>query len=293
MGTIARWIDRAYNMCLAPKCLHNTERVVALAAAVAFVVHILAIELAKLGVLDNQFLADSDILDTLFTPFTVILVYELFLVIAAIAVSIPESVARQYQAVSLIIMRNLFKDISTLGEALLAATVLSQIDLLIYDMLATFLAFALVIAFYKVKQAVYKFDFEEQASPQYIRLKRTAALAALVGAILLVGATILGMNWRAGFFDALSGLDLNMVFQDLFTILIVIDVFVVILSAVYSDRYEIIIRNGSLVFSSIIIRLSITAEPPFNNVYAILGMIFGVLIFATYWGWNRLIGSNG
>ncbi|MFW5702440.1 MAG: hypothetical protein ACOCXP_00550 [Candidatus Dojkabacteria bacterium] len=287
--TIGERIDKAYNFCLAPQCMHGAERNVAILAAVSFVVHIAAVELAKLGVLDNQFLKDSDILDTLFTPFTVILIYELFLVIAAIAVSIPESVGRQYQAISLIIMRNLFKDISTLGEALLAATALGQISLLFYDMGATVAAFALVIAFYFIKRKAYKFDFEEQMSPQYIKMKRTAALATLAGSLVLVIVTILGMNWRVGFFDAMYQLDLNQVFQDLFTLLIVVDVFVVILSAIYSDRYETIIRNGSLVFSSIIIRLSITAEPPFNNVYAITGMIFGVLVYATYWGWNRAI----
>jgi hypothetical protein len=65
-------------------------------------------------------------------------------------------------------------------------------------------------------------------------------------------------------------------YTDVFSVMIFTDVLIVILSLGVSDRYELVFRNGAFVISTILIRLSLTAQPPFGAVLALLGMLFGI-----------------
>ena len=74
-----------------------------------------------------------------------------------------------------------------------------------------------------------------------------------------------------------SALNLNGIFFDhFFSLLIVSDVLILLLSLFYTDDYALIMRNSSFVISTILLKLSFSAEGLFAQLLILSGVAFGV-----------------
>ncbi len=60
------------------------------------------------------------------------------------------------------------------------------------------------------------------------------------------------------------------------------DVLILILSLVISGRYEMVFRNAAFVIAVILIRFSLTEEPPYGAAIALLAMVFGILTLLVF-----------
>ena len=60
------------------------------------------------------------------------------------------------------------------------------------------------------------------------------------------------------------------------------DVFLLILSFIYSSTYDLIFRNAGFVISTILIRIALTAEKPFNIYFSLTAVLFGVFLIALF-----------
>ena len=77
--------------------------------------------------------------------------------------------------------------------------------------------------------------------------------------------------------------DMSAVFyNEFFTILILADVFILLLSFQYTERYSQLIRNTGFVICTILIRLSFAATGLTNILLIISSVIFGLLILRIY-----------
>jgi len=77
--------------------------------------------------------------------------------------------------------------------------------------------------------------------------------------------------------------DLNSVFyNEFFTILILADVFILLLSFQYTERYSQLIRNTGFVICTILIRLSFATTGLTNILLILSSVIFGLLILRIY-----------
>ena len=82
----------------------------------------------------------------------------------------------------------------------------------------------------------------------------------------------------------------NLVFyKDFFSVMIFTDVFLLILSFVYFKSYDVIFRNAGFIISTILIRIALAADKPFNVYISILAMLFGVLLLLLYLLYNNRI----
>ncbi|MGA0166588.1 MAG: hypothetical protein ACO39A_04945, partial [bacterium] len=61
-------------------------------------------------------LISKNYLSAIYTPFSILLYYEVYLLILAIPNSITKAIGKQFEIISLIIIRDVFKDLSYLGE---------------------------------------------------------------------------------------------------------------------------------------------------------------------------------
>jgi len=103
---------------ISDKARRAGERVVVAIALIAFVAHLILIGLRHVDLLP----AHSHHLDELltnpiaaiYTPFSFILVYEVYLLVFYLPQSITQYIARQYEIITLIIVRRIFKDIANL-----------------------------------------------------------------------------------------------------------------------------------------------------------------------------------
>jgi len=80
--------------------------------------------------------------------------------------------------------------------------------------------------------------------------------------------------------------NLDQVFYvDFFTLLILVDVLLLLLSFAFTDSYEHLLRNSGFVVSTILIRLSFNAEGMMGTALIVSGVAFSVAILMLFqWG---------
>jgi len=228
----------------------------------------------------------KDPISTIYTPFSILLVYEAYLMIYYLRRSTTIYIAKQYEVISLILIRGLFKDMAALD--LKIATWSSQHNLeFAADIILVVLAFYLVYWFYRLS-GTYKYaDFEameqKEIGPrlkQFIQAKNYLSLALFVVFVILGFQSF--FTWIVPTFQHIEQANMVAVnaifFEQFYNFLIISDVIILLLSFLYSDNFPVIIRNSSFVISTIMLKLSFTAEGLLSQILILLGIGFGVLM---------------
>jgi NADH:ubiquinone oxidoreductase subunit 4 (subunit M) len=71
-------------------------------------------------------------------------------------------------------------------------------------------------------------------------------------------------------------------FNEFFSLLILVDVFILLLSFQYTERYSQLIRNTGFIISTILLRLSFAVSGLTSILLIISGIVFGLLILLIY-----------
>ena len=228
----------------------------------------------------------SDPISAIYTPFSILLVYEAYLMIYYLRRSTTIYIAKQYEVIALILIRGLFKDMAVLD--LKVATWSSQHNLeFAADVILVVLAFYLVYWFYKLS-GTYKYaDFEAMEEKEIgPRLKQFVQAKHLLSLVLFAVFVVLGVQsffaWIVPTFQHIEQANMVAVnaifFEQFYNFLIISDVIILLLSLLYSDNFPVIIRNSSFVISTVLLKLSFTAEGLLSQVLILLGIGFGVLM---------------
>ena len=111
-------VNSALNLLLSAKTKFWGERVILTVAIVSYLIHLLVIYLVHLGFIqsDSRFLQNP--ISAIYTPFSFILVYEVYLLIFYLPKSTSFYIGKQYEIITLIVIRRIFKDIGTLELSL-------------------------------------------------------------------------------------------------------------------------------------------------------------------------------
>jgi hypothetical protein len=256
-----------------------------------FLVHLLLVFLSRTLPNPPALLAavGRNYLAAIYTPFSFILFYEVLTLIAALPHSTTQSIAKQYEIVSLIFIRRFFKDIAQLDDIGKLAQLSPEVLPVFLDVGAGLFMFLLVTVFLHAGRRRPQRDTHTEESAElkkFISRKKVIALALVV---LLVGLAAYSLvvfafeDSQAIYQGTKLTLDPNTFFYtDLFTVMIFTDVLIVILSLSVSDRYELVFRNGAFVISTILIRFSLTTERRYSALLAVTGMVFGILTLVIY-----------
>jgi len=266
-------------------------------AIASFLLHLLLIVLVDLHVLtfdDHQELFNNPIA-AIYTPFSFILVYEVYLLVYYLPKSTTTYIGKQYEIMTLIVIRRIFKDLSQLELTPDWFKVTSDL-LLTYDLIATVVLFALILLFYRLNQKITKDSIELTELPlevsQFIKMK-TLIAKCLVPIFVLLAFFSVGQWTFDSFFSAnekaTSIQDVNKIFFDTcFTILILTDVLLLLISFLHTDKFNRVIRNSGFIISTILIKLSFGIEGLLNIVLIVVAVLFGVIILAIHNQFDRL-----
>lgn len=268
------------------------EKIFVYAAFILFILHLLIIFLAN----ETEFLprlfreVHPNYLSALYTPFSVILVYEVYFMILSIPLSFTESIKKQYEIISLIIVRRVFKDISDF-ESFDAILENSQDFLeIIADLGAGLVLFTLVAVFYHISKNRDRSSKSDKLQ-NFIRFKETVTIA-LAGLLFILAVYSFGEWLREVYLSAYTqkvySLELHTIFfDDLFSVMIFADVLIFIASFLYTKRYEVLFRNAGYVASTILIRISLTLDTIYGPLIAIGAVVTGIIVQAVfrYFSW--------
>lgn len=276
------------------------ERVILILAIASFVVHLLFIYFAELFPFLNP---DSPLLGNpiaaVYTPFSFILVYEVYLLVYYLPRSITTYISKQYEIISLIIIRRLFKDLANLKLSTDWFTIKDDLQFT-YDILASVILFYLLFWFYRMNKTRKILNTEPSpldiAIDKFITFKKVIAVI-LVPLILGLAVYTFGKWGYLEFMDndgslkELKNIN-NIFFDEFFTVLIVVDVLLLLVSFFYTDKYHKVIRNSGFVISTILIRISFSVDGLVNTVLIVFAVIFGLTILAIHNQFERSLESK-
>lgn len=259
------------------------ERFFIYAAFILFALHLLVIFLANHTELFPRLFSNlnPNYLSALYTPFSVILVYEVYFMILSLPLSFTESIKKQYEIISLIIIRRVFKDISDFESFEAIINQGRELLQIVLDLGAGLVLFALVAVFYHVSKNR-KVASHSEKLENFIRFKEVLTIGLSV--LLFVLAFISFGEWiREVYLSAYTsktyGLELETIFfDDLFSVMIFADVLIFIAFFLFTKRYEVLFRNAGYVASTILIRISLTMDTIYGPLVAIGAVATGILV---------------
>jgi len=280
---IQKKTEKLFSVIFSENVLKTIEKYILYLASIGFVIHLSLIFLNNKNLIDLSIIESnllSNPISALYTPFSFILVYEAFLLIYYIPRSFTTAVGKQYEIISLIVIRKIFGDIPLID--LEANWIENSNNLqLIFDLVGIIVIFFLIYLFRRTKDNLPVKSVSE-------KLDRFIASKKLVSIILLPILTVICilsfLSWFNGVF-IYDSFDLNinyLFFNEFFTLLILVDVFILLLSFQYTERYSQLIRNTGFIISTILLRLSFSANGLTSILLIISGIIFGLLILLIY-----------
>ena len=224
----------------------------------------------------------ANYLSALYTPFSIILVYEVYLLILALPLSFTNSVRKQYEIISLIIIRNVFKDISMFDDFEQLAEQTDVIIRIASDLGSGLLLFFLVGVFHQVSLKRKKFSFlTDEQIRRFVYLKERVSLLLLFIFFALTLFSVYDFvheTYRLVAFGETFSIDLGVIFfVEFYTIMIFSDVFIFIASFMFSQTYSRLLRNAGFVCSTVILRISLSVESELSGWIAAVAAVTGIL----------------
>ena len=259
-------------------------------ASIGFILHLSLVLLNNNSIIDigNESLLLTNPISAIYTPFSIILYYEIFLLIFYLPRSFTTSILKQFEIISLIVIRRIFYDIPKLdlgSNNWFENTDNLQIT---YDLICILILFFLIYLFNYVKSNI---DIKKTKNiDKFIDSKKIISVLLIPVMILLF---IIGLyNWYSIGIStnfASSFYYVNEVFYNtFFSILIIADVFILLLSFLYTERYSQIMRNTGFIICTILIRLSFSSTGLTNLLLIISSVLFGLLILKIYSLMNKI-----
>ncbi len=278
-------LSKVFLALLSIEAKKSVEKVILIISIISFIIHLILIYLVKYQLID--FITDTSLFKSpiaaIYTPFSFILIYEVYLLVYYIPKSVTTYVSKQYEIITLIVIRRIFKDLSNLELSQDWLNIKSDRQFT-YDIILSVVIFYLIYLFKnnililvngKTMNRKVRFD-------SFIELKKSVAVF-LVPALIIMAAYNL-FKWSNSLFNQFPTSYMNfkninnVFFEDFFTLLIVVDVLLLLISFFYSDSFQKVMRNSGFIISTILIRLSFSTEGIVNNLLILSSIIFGLLI---------------
>ena len=260
-------------------------------ATVGFIFHLSLVLLNNYSIINigNESLLLTNPISAIYTPFSIILYYEIFLLIFYLPRSFTTSILKQFEIISLIIIRRIFYDIPKLN--LDSNDWFQNPDNLqiTYDLISILILFFLIYLFNFVKS---KIENKKGIKNIDIFIDSKKIISVILIPVMIILFIIglynlysIGMssNFASSFYYV------NEVFYNtFFSILIIADVFILLLSFLYTERYSQIMRNTGFIICTILIRLSFSSSGLTNLLLIISSVLFGLLILKIYSLMNKI-----
>lgn len=264
-----------------------SERIIINIAILSFVIHLILILLNNFGLFGDLYGNSgffSSPIAAIYTPFSFILLYEVFLLIYYLPKSMTIYIGKQYEIIMLIVIRRLYKDLSQLELSNNWFSIKEDLQFT-YDLLGTIILFILIHLFYKMNKVrmrkLLKLTETRHEIIRFIKIKKIIALILIP--LFLTMATYAFGNWiytniiNPSEISDLANIN-NLFFDEFFTVLILVDVLLLLFSFTHTDKFNKVIRNSGFVISTILVKLSFGTEGLLNSVLIITAVGFGVLI---------------
>ena len=247
-------------------------------AIIGFVIHLALWFAYQIGILEvgsaSTDLLDSP-LDALYTPFSILLAYEVYQLIRAIPESFSTAVGKQFEIVTLLVVRDIFKRLSEL-EFSGDWTVDSELKLIVLECFTFITLFTTSLIYRANSNTDTKVDFKDNELLNFVQNKQKIAVILL--ATYLIVAIFSFTNWVISVSEGDGSVTREIFFLDFFTILILADILILLISYGYSTDFTNLARNTGFILSTVVLRVAIGATGVSSMILFVLGGLLGIAV---------------
>lgn len=212
--------------------------------------------------------------------FSILLLSEIFDLVFILTHSVADSVGKQFEIVSLILLRNSFKELGHLPDSIKwDNSTLLELMPLIADAFGAVLIFLITVLFYRAQRHVQITNNDTEKSDFFLQKKLIASLLLIIFLSLTIFMFIIFI---------LQGHIIN-IFNSYYTALIFSDILILIISLRYSNLYIHLFRYSSFALATVIIRISLSAPEYYNVLLSIAAGLFVLLVSNIYNTLNKSI----
>lgn len=293
-------VSTIYDKILSPEAKNRLEKVVFVAAMIGFFVHLIAIGLVHLGQLDvdGSLKGLQNPIDAIYTPFSIILFYEIYCLIYYLPKSITIYIGKQFEIITLITIRGIFDEMANLTLSSDLNKMYDDIGF-IYTMVTILILFFLIYFFYRLNQKAIRIDNNTEGIPSSLPGKSVKYIYAKKLLALVVGLVFIGLaatNFTDWIINNHTLVDFvqnskpatKSFFSSFFMILILNDVLVLLFSFAITDEFHKVMRNSGFVVSTTLIKLSFNVDGLASHILIIMAVLFGTIVLALYKMYNRI-----
>lgn len=277
-----RWASRAFDRLASSWATQRTLNRLGLSLVAAFLAALVVIEANRRGLL-GSYLAGALPTRHFYAvdlAFTLLLLIEIAAMVFALGESVADSLGKQFEVVSLILLRQSFKGFIGFGEPIELTGGAVRLGPMVADALGA-LGIFVVLGFYYRSQRHRPITADSHERDSFIAEKKLVALALFFAFLLIAVFDGIRLGTGAASFDY---------FAACYTVLIFSDILIVLLSLRHSSTYRVLFRNSGFALATVFARLSLTA-PSYVNASLGLGAASFALVLT--WAYNSSVRSLG
>lgn len=286
MRRLLKYFNHVYAVFLSETAKSRFEKFIFFTAIIAYVLHFSLIMLANYGLLSPSIVGaerNQNILFAIHTPFSIILIYEIYLLIYYLPTSITSYLGHQYEVVALIFIRKLFDELAMLAGYNDHVIGFAELKSLSIGFIGLIVFLLLIFLFYYVngKNRVRKENAKCKTLKEkvFVLSKKIMSLGLVVFFIILFVHSIIGtkeIDLSVNSIVQRIKYSNDMFFGNFFAVLIITEVLLLIFTFNLTDRFSKIIRNSGFIISTILLKLSFMTEGVYNIIIINIAVAFGV-----------------
>ncbi len=247
------------------------HRKISILLVLLFVFSLFVIELKRQNLLPEQLslIVPGNHFYAIGGAFTIILILEVISLIFTLPCSFSRSVGKQFEILSLILMRNAFKELSHFQEPVTYLGNEQGVLHIMSDGFGAVVIFTLLGVYYILQNKAQ--DEQDHVDDIF------SFVAAKKGIALLLLTSFVFMGLRALYLTAI-GVEHTDFFHDFYTLLIITDILVVLIAQCFHPSFYSVFRNSGFALSTMIIRIALVAPVYVNVLLGIAAIVLAILL---------------
>jgi len=277
-----KWNKAIFELCMGDETEDRIRKASIVLAVVGFFVHIAFWALDSTGRISITGEASelvSSPLSSLYTPFSILLVYEVYQLTRTIPESFSSSVGKQFEIATLLVVRDILKRLSEV-ESSEGWEISSDLGFLLVECAAFMALFYTSLTYFRISEKSTKSGEMSGDIAVFIEAKRLVANFMLI--VFLITAAYSFFSWIASVQDGGGSVSRVIFFLDFFTFLILADILILLISYWFYTDFGNLARNTGFVLSTVIIRVAISSEGVSAMVLFTLSGLLGIAILRMF-----------
>ena len=277
-----RWNEVVFELCMGDEAEERIRKAAIVFAVVGFFVHIGFWALdstGRISITGEAAELFSSPLSSLYTPFSILLVYEVYQLIRTIPDSFSSSVGKQYEIATLLVVRDILKRLSEV-ESSEGWEISSDLGFLLVECAAFLALFYTSLTYFRISDKSTKSGDMSGDIAFFVEAKRLVANFMLI--VFLLTAAYSFFTWIASVQDGGGSVSRVIFFLDFFTFLILADILILLVSYWFYTDFGNLARNTGFVLSTVIIRVAISSEGVSAMVLFTLSGLLGIAILRMF-----------